>query len=191
MKVYTRTGDAGKTSLFSGERLEKSDIRIDTYGDVDELNAVFGALIAALPEESQAEAVRGQLIEIQSDLFLAGAWLATTENSPSAERLAPFPEDAVQRLEAQIDAMETGLEPLQSFILPGGHPSAAWAHVARTICRRAERKAVALANQQVMAAGGNHLLAYLNRLSDYCFVLARYCNQVAGDTDVVWQGQGQ
>lgn len=190
MKVYTRTGDAGKTSLFSGERLEKSDVRIDAYGDIDELNAVMGAVIASLPSAGGAEEVRAQLVQIQSDLFLAGAWLATTAQSPSAERLDPFDQTAIQGLEDQIDAMEAGLDDLKSFILPGGHPAAAWSHVARTICRRAERKAVSLVKQQGMAKGGENVLPYLNRLSDYCFVLARHCNQMAGVADVVWQGQG-
>ena len=155
---------------------------------MDELNAVLGAVIAALPAGGQTATVRAQLVDIQSDLFQAGAWLATTEDSPSTERLAPFPEAAVHRLEDQIDAMQAGLGVLHAFIYPGGHPPAAWAHIARTICRRAERKAVALEKQQGLAAGGSHLLTYLNRLSDYCFVLARHLNQMTGVADIVWQG---
>jgi cob(I)alamin adenosyltransferase len=188
MKVYTRTGDSGKTALFSGERLAKSDARIDAYGDVDELNAVVGALLAALPSGSGLEAVKAQLVQIQSDLFLAGAWLATAADSLSAERLESFTQGPIQRLEDQIDAMQVGLDALTAFVLPGGHPAAAWAHVARTICRRAERKTVALVRAQGLAEGGENVLPYLNRLSDYCFVLARRCNQMAGVADVVWQG---
>ncbi len=189
MKIYTGTGDGGKTSLFSGERILKNDARLEAYGVVDELNAIVGALMAALPDVPQESTVRSQLSQIQSDLFHAGAWLATTTESPCAAKLAPLTTDHVQRLENQVDGMQTELEALRSFILPGGHPAAGWAHIARTVCRRAERRVVTLtaAPSDSSDQTGN-VLVYLNRLSDYFFVLARYCNHLAGIKDDVWRG---
>lgn len=189
MKVYTGTGDGGKTSLFSGERIAKSDVRIDTYGDVDELNAVVGSVVASLPDHPQAKALNQQLTQIQADLFQVGALLATTPGSPSAGCLKPLSDKHHQRLEHQIDAMQSKLSTLNAFILPGGHPAAAWAHVARTVCRRVERKVTHLAGaDQLIENGIDEMLVYLNRLSDYFFVLARYCNHLAGVEDVIWRG---
>lgn len=189
MKIYTGTGDSGKTSLFSGERIVKDDARIEAYGAVDELNAIVGALIAALPDSAQTNALVQELSLIQSDLFHVGAWLATLPGSPSAARLTPLTEKHSQRLEARVDAMQSELEDLRSFILPGGHASAGWAHMARTVCRRAERRAVSLAAAQRDEADRmTAVLVYLNRLSDYFFVLARYCNKMAGIKDVTWRG---
>ena len=184
MKIYTATGDRGRTSLFSGERIAKDDIRIEAYGAVDELNAAVGALMAVVPEAAQQKDLLSQLAHIQSDLFRVGAWLATTPDSPSTAHLVPMTADNWQRLESQIDAMQTELETLNSFILPGGHLSAGWAHMARAVCRRAERRAVAL----VDAKSGNldNILIYLNRLSDYFFVMARYCNHLAGVPEIQW-----
>jgi cob(I)alamin adenosyltransferase len=188
MKIYTGTGDGGRTSLFSGERIAKDDARIEAYGAVDELNAVVGALLAALPDAPQGLDIRAQLVQIQSDLFHVGAWLATTPDSPSTARLTPLTDDCGRRLESQIDAMQAELPELDAFILPGGHPSAGWAHIARTVCRRAERRAVTLAGSQGSSSGSSeNLLTYLNRLSDYFFVLARYCNHLAGVKDVLWR----
>ncbi len=189
MKVYTGTGDQGRTSLFSGERVAKNDVRIAAYGAVDELNAAVGAMVAALPEDRAADVVNAQLVRIQSDLFHVGAWLATVPGSPAADQLAPFSEAAPQWLEDKIDAMEDHLEPLNAFILPGGHPSAAWAHVARTVCRRAERHVVGLAEEKALGfEGAQQMLVYLNRLSDYFFVAARYCNHLAGCKETLWHG---
>lgn len=189
MKIYTGTGDSGRTSLFSGERILKNDARIEAYGVVDELNAIVGALMAALPEGPQKSTVRAQLSQIQSDLFHVGAWLATTTESPSAAHLTPLTAEHVQRLENQVDGMQDELEELRSFILPGGHASAGWAHMARTVCRRAERRAVTLtAAQSGSSDQMESVLVYLNRLSDYFFVLARYCNHLAGIEDDVWRG---
>jgi cob(I)alamin adenosyltransferase len=189
MKIYTGTGDGGKTSLFSGERILKDDARIEAYGAVDELNALAGALIAALPDSALSIAVRTQLSQIQSDLFHVGAWLATAPDSPSATHLTPLTADHGKRLEKQMDAMQADLKELRSFILPGGHPSAGWAHLARTVCRRAERRAVTLAAAQPEKSDRTeNVLIYLNRLSDYFFVLARYCNHLAGIKDVIWRG---
>ena len=189
MKVYTGTGDEGKTSLFSGERIAKSDARIEACGDVDEVNALVGATAAALPSADTAGELKAQLAQIQSDLLHVGAWLATTPGSPSAEQLKPLTAMHSQRLEAQIDALQARLAPLNAFVLPGGHPSAAWAHVARTVCRRAERHIVRLAGRaRPVPDGLKAILVYINRLSDYFFVLARYCNHMAGEKDDIWQG---
>lgn len=189
MKVYTGTGDGGKTSLFSGERIAKSDARIDAYGDVDELNAVVGSVAAALPDHPEAKALEQQLTQIQVDLFQMGALLATAPDSPSADSLKPLSDEHSRRLEHQIDAMQSKLSTLNAFILPGGHPAAAGAHVARTVCRRVERRVVLLAGaDQLIKMGLEEMLVYINRLSDYFFVLARYCNHLAGVEDVLWRG---
>jgi cob(I)alamin adenosyltransferase len=189
MKIYTATGDKGTTSLFSGERIAKDDLRIEAYGAVDELNAIVGLLMAALPEIPQKDDLQGELFQIQSDLFHVGAWLATTFDSPSTDHLQPVTSESWRRLEKQIDAIQSKLNALNAFILPGGHFSAGWAHMARTVCRRAERRAVSLA----AASGTRHtsvenLLVYMNRLSDYFFVLARYCNHLAGVEEITWHG---
>lgn len=189
MKIYTATGDRGKTSLFSGERIAKDDARIEAYGAVDELNAIIGALMAALPETPQKAELHGQLSRIQSDLFQVGAWLATVPDSPSTAHLPPMTSESWQRLEKRIDEIQSELIPLNAFILPGGHPSAGWAHVARTVCRRAERRAAALvAVSGTGAASMENILVYMNRLSDYFFVLARYCNHLAGVEEITWHG---
>ncbi|MCP4745575.1 MAG: cob(I)yrinic acid a,c-diamide adenosyltransferase [Desulfobacteraceae bacterium] len=191
MKIYTRTGDKGKSSLLSGERVFKNDLRIEAYGDVDELNAFIGLLIAALPP-SLAD-IRKQLQIIQSDLFQIGAWLAVTPGSSAARKLTPITGSFEKRIEEYIDQLQEKLPELQSFILPGGHFSAAWAHAARTVCRRAERHTIALA-QTCSGSDCTESLdmltpvqIYLNRLSDYFFVLARYCNQTADIDDVIFK----
>jgi cob(I)alamin adenosyltransferase len=188
MKIYTRTGDLGKSSLFSGERVSKNHARIKTYGEVDELNSVIGALIAFLTGGSGV--LEKPLREIQSDLFQVGAWLATVPDSPAAQRLAPFTAAPTQRLEQQIDALQAELPELRAFILPGGHKAAAWAHLARTVCRRAERTAIDLIQNDAGQAPSSlgPILTYLNRLSDYLFVAARFCNHSAGLSDILWQG---
>jgi cob(I)alamin adenosyltransferase len=189
MKIYTATGDRGKTSLFSGERISKDHARIEAYGAVDELNAIIGALIAILPVSPRREELQNQLSQIQADLFQVGAWLATTPGSPSAVLLPPVTPAGWQRLEKLIDAIQSRLTELNAFILPGGHPSAGWAHLARTVCRRAERRSVALvAESEPNAADMENILIYLNRLSDYFFVLARLCNHLAGVKEIIWHG---
>jgi len=185
MKIYTGTGDQGKTSLFSGERISKGNERIDAYGDVDELNSTLGALAAAVPEDHRA--IRNEIERIQSTLFQVGAWLATSPESSSSELLTQIQEQEWKALEAAIDRMEKKLPPLRGFILPGGHMAAAWAHVARTVCRRAERKIVVLADAMTETDPLQPVLIYINRLSDYLFVLARYCNFLMGVVDVPWK----
>lgn len=188
MKIYTKTGDKGKTSLFSGERVSKANPRVEAYGEVDELNSVLGALAASLSGDYPR---LGQSVErVQRDLFCVGGKLATTPDSPAFGDLPDLDDGSVKRLEAEIGEMEETLPPLRGFILPGGHPSACWAHVARTVCRRAERHLVAVlesadANQEEAELA--RLGTYLNRLSDHLFVLARLCNHLHGIPDTLWE----
>ena len=186
-KIYTGTGDRGMTSLFSGERVPKSFERVEAYGDVDELNSVLGVLVGALPE--QISEVIEELKQFQSDLLHVGAWLATTPQSPSSASLVEITDKHVTLLEAAVDRLEGELPTLRNFIIPGGHPSSAWAHVARTVCRRAERHVVRLVldapDAQTESLRG--VIVFLNRLSDYLFVLARYCNFVMGVPDTLWK----
>ena len=188
MKIYTRTGDRGRTGLFSGERVSKADLRVSAYGTVDELNSVLGVLAASLGRESArtAEGVR----RVQSDLFRLGAWFATSPDTPAFEELPALDPGAVAWMEAEIDRMESALPPLRGFILPGGHPAAAWAHLARAVCRRAERRGVAFVQDLQSAEAETTLtraIVYLNRLSDYLFVLARDLNRLAGLEDEPWE----
>jgi cob(I)alamin adenosyltransferase len=186
MKIYTGSGDRGKTSLFSGERVAKNNLRTEAYGDLDELNSCLGALTAALGESHQSIA---EIRQIQSDLFHIGARLATTPGSPSAAALDAFDEQKSRYLETAIDRMDEHLPPLKGFILPGGRMTAALAHVARTVCRRAERQVVGLSEDKTTGQTPDAyqaVLVYLNRLSDYLFVLARHCNHLAGETDILW-----
>lgn len=187
MKIYTGGGDKGKTSLFSGERVGKHHPRIEAYGDLDELNSLLGAVAALLPTTDQD--VHGDLARIQSNLFMAGAWLATTPDSSATAYLTPIPAALAKELEGRIDALSETLPVLKEFILPGGQPVAAWTHVARTVCRRCERRLTGLIENS--GADGSEQLAaiqvYLNRLSDYLFVLARYLNQALGTADTAWK----
>lgn len=188
MKIYTGTGDRGKTSLFSGERILKSDGRIEAYGDVDELNSVIGALIASLGDID--ERLIDELMQIQSDLFAIGAWLATSSESSAGNTLKALTNAPSARLEDAVDRLDAGLRPLKQFILPGGHATAAWAHIARTVCRRTERHLVALADGGPDVASGDNFqlaLVYLNRLSDYFFILARHCNKLHSVEDIPWE----
>lgn len=186
MKIYTGTGDKGKTSLFSGERVPKDNVRIDAYGDIDELNSILGALAAHL--SNQPELIE-ELRQIQSTLMQISAWLATTPDSALIESLEELTAAQITFLENAIDRLGQGLPVLNSFILPQGHPTAAWAHVARTVCRRSERKVLPLINTRPEGKAAEQYrksLVYLNRLSDYLFVLARYCNHIKGVSDKLW-----
>jgi cob(I)alamin adenosyltransferase len=188
MKIYTGSGDRGRTSLFSGERVAKGNERIEAYGDLDELNSFIGALVAALPEPLNA--LKSELKAVQAHLFRIGAWLATTPGAPAAETLEPIDPQETARLERAIDRLDETLPPLKEFILPGGHPCAAWAHIARTVCRRAERRLVAVAARQAPAESSGPLaeaLVFLNRLSDYFFVLARHANRIHQIEDTPWK----
>jgi cob(I)alamin adenosyltransferase len=182
MKIYTKTGDNGETGLFGGPRVPKDSPRIEAFGAVDELNALVGlARAESLPRE-----IDELLARIQSELFDLGAQLATPD--PAAHGTALIGAGQIAALEAAIDGFEATLKPLQQFILPGGARGAAALHVARTVCRRAERRVVALSH----TAGNNvsaDLIVYLNRLSDLLFVLARAANAAAGEGDVPWKKQ--
>lgn len=184
MKIYTQTGDQGKTSLLSGERVSKSHVRIQAYGEVDELNSFIGALISALGADS--DPIIAQLQQIQSDLFDAGAWLSAASSSRSIQGLAPVGSVHAHRIESLIDAMQTQLPELRSFILPGGAPAAAWSHVARAVCRRTERRVIELIEQNGKEDELQDILVFLNRLSDYFFVLARFLNHQAGVAETLW-----
>jgi cob(I)alamin adenosyltransferase len=182
-KIYTRGGDAGETSLVGGERRRKDDSRVAAYGDIDETNAAIGVARGALTAEDQA--LDPMLERIQNELFDLGAELATPAAKAAATpaRLA-VTQEQVARLEAEIDWMNGALEPLKSFVLPGGAPAAAHLHLARTISRRAERAMVtiaALPGEEVAAVA----LSYVNRLSDFLFVASRWVNRRHGD--VLWR----
>ena len=190
MKIYTGTGDRGKTSLFSGERVPKSSPRIAAYGDLDELNSVMGAVAAAMDDDHQAQ--KDEIQTIQALLLSVGAWLATTPGSASTQFLTPFTDVPAKQLESAIDRMHESLAELKQFVLPGGHLSASLAHMARCVCRRTERRAITLVDDEDGPSGPTdtmqNILVFLNRLSDYLFVLARYCNHLHGQGDVLWHG---
>jgi cob(I)alamin adenosyltransferase len=181
VKIYTKTGDEGHTGLLGSRRVPKDDVRIEAYGTIDELNAVLGIARAA-GLDSHSDMVVAQL---QDELFVVGSALA--DPSPAGRFHQAITDQHVARLETLIDTLETELEPLVEFILPGGAPSAATLHLARTVCRRAERSVVSLARlpgEDVPRA----LLVYLNRLSDLLFVLARAVNRRSGVADIHWKG---
>jgi len=181
MKIYTKTGDAGETGLFGGGRVQKDDSRVDAYGDVDELNAVLGMArcIEVMPRIDEV------LVPIQRDLFAIGALLATPDREKMAMHLekARIDEARITELEHAIDDAEQELEPLKAFIIPGGTPKAAALHVARTVCRRAERHVVRLQHEVELPPLA---VIYLNRLSDLLFTLARLANRRAGAGEVTW-----
>jgi cob(I)alamin adenosyltransferase len=180
MKIYTKTGDSGETGLFAGPRVRKDDPRIEAYGTVDELNAVLGlARCQNLPQEIDSLTAR-----IQHTLFDLGAELATPD--PASRGTDLISTAHIEALEAEIDKYDTGLPPLKTFILPGGVSGAALLHLARTVCRRAERHVVTL-GQREKEGLSPHVLTYLNRLSDLLFVLARAVNHAAGHGDIQWQ----
>jgi cob(I)alamin adenosyltransferase len=181
MKIYTRSGDTGETGLFGGKRVPKDNVRVDAYGTVDELNATIGWAIAQV---SDAE-ILGRLELLQHDLFSLGSNLATppVQERGKKPKLPAMPTQRVEEMEAWIDAADTELPTLRAFVLPGGCPGAAALHVARTVCRRAERAVVRLSGTKGSEA---ELLAYLNRLSDLLFTLARLENHRNGMGDVEW-----
>lgn len=182
MKIYTKTGDAGDTGLFGGARVSKASLRVDAYGDVDELNSLLGQCACT----ARIDGVRQELISIQGELFCVGGELASNPDKSLQTGLPMVDDTGIERMEACIDRLEADLPPLTTFILPGGSPSASSLHLARTVCRRAERKAVALADGSVLRP---EVLRYLNRLSDLLFVMARSENRAAGVADIPWEGR--
>ncbi len=179
-KIYTKTGDAGETALFGGRRLPKSDLRIEAYGTVDELNSYIG-LVRDCSEDA---GLRKLLKNVQERLFSLGTALAT---DPAKNTKPPDIHTAdIEVLEKEIDVMEAGLPPLKNFILPGGHTTVSFCHIARCICRRAERLVVALNLAQPVDP---ILIKYLNRLSDFLFVLARHFSQKLGAEEIIWNGR--
>jgi cob(I)alamin adenosyltransferase len=179
VKIYTKTGDAGETSLFDNTRVSKADPRVDAYGEVDELNACLGAVCAAAPGEDLAREIEA----IQQDLFALGSRLADPSARVAARvTKAAITPQAVERLEQLIDRLEAEVPPLRRFILPGGSPAGAMLHLSRTVCRRAERRVIALGAGAVDPV----LIVYLNRLSDLLFVMARAANHRAGMPEVEW-----
>jgi cob(I)alamin adenosyltransferase len=178
VKIYTRTGDAGETSLFDNSRVSKSDPRVDAYGEVDELNACLGVVLAAGVNDDITLA----LLQIQRDLFAVGAQLADPSDRLASRMTKAFVTDAdTARLEQLIDQLEAGVPPLRRFILAGGSPRGASLHLARTVCRRAERRVVAL-----VPAADAIVVRYLNRLSDLLFVMARAVNHRADVPETEW-----
>jgi cob(I)alamin adenosyltransferase len=180
LKIYTRTGDKGDTGLFGGGRVAKTHPRVEAYGDVDELNATIG-LARAIELMPRVDEV---LVPLQRDLFAIGALLATPDRDKMKKQLekASIDDRRITELEHAIDAGDAELEPLKSFIVPGGTPKAAALHVARTVCRRAERRVIALENEEIPPI----VVVYLNRLSDLLFTLARVANKRAGAGEVTW-----
>lgn len=180
-KVYTRRGDQGTTSLVGGQRIKKSDVRLEAYGTVDELSAQLGMLVA-LMDSNDSE--RAMVIQIQNTLFNVCTHLATDQSTTELYSSARMPEGAVKLLEKHCDELMIQLPEPQGFILSGGCQAAAQAHICRTVCRRAERRIVALAE---VAEVGEEVRQYVNRLSDYLFALAKKINFNAGVTEFLWQ----
>jgi cob(I)alamin adenosyltransferase len=195
MKIYTRTGDKGQTSLFGGERVSKTHGRVSAYGTLDELNSCLGLCIALCRREKQFDEEIRWLLGVQRDLFALGSWLASKDASERAARgeeafagarqnRTHVDESRVQEMETQIDQWESHLSPMKSFVLPGGTPLGAQAHIARTVCRRAEREVVLLSESGETVP--LLVVQYLNRLADALFVLARYLNHRLGVHEDPW-----
>ena len=179
MKVYTKTGDKGQTSLIGGVRVPKHHIRIEAYGTVDELNSYIGLI----RDQEIAFSYKEVLKEIQDRLFTIGSALACDPEKETKLKIPDIKESDIQLLEDEMDKMDEVLEPMKSFILPGGHPTISTIHIARCVCRRAERLVVALAEQDTV---DGLVIQYLNRLSDHLFVLSRYLAHKDGAEEITW-----
>jgi len=181
MKIYTKTGDKGFTSLIGGTRVPKYHLRIESYGTVDELNSYIGLI----RDQDISTHVKDLLKEVQDRLFTIGSSLAVDPEKELTMKIPDLRESDIHLLETTIDSMNAGLPVMKSFILPGGHPIVSLTHICRTVCRRAERAVVALDAQEKITQP--FILPYLNRLSDYLFVLARHLGQKAGAAEIVWK----
>lgn len=179
--LYTRTGDKGTTSLVGGERVKKNSVRLEAYGTIDELSSCLG-VIASDPR--CVSEVKGQLMDVQNELFNVGGYLATAVAAGEEPRCASLDSARMQTLEGWIDALDEQTPKIRAFVLPGGCELASKAHVARTVCRRAERRILDLAESEYVDPA---VVTYVNRLSDYLFIAARYFNFVAGEEEVVWK----
>lgn len=192
-KIYTRTGDAGQTRLVGGAAVAKSDLRLEAYGDVDELNSVLGVCLSAAKLHQEKVLIHQpsfanfleELPRLQNHLFFVGSLLACEDDALRA-KLPPLPAEATRALEARIDEWTAQLPPLREFILPGGHVVASHLHVARTVCRRTERAVARLIEGLPPGLYANEMI-YLNRLSDYLFTAARFMNQCLGEVDQTWK----
>lgn len=178
-KIYTKTGDDGTSGLIGGTRVQKFDERLEAYGTIDELNSWIGLIRSTIDDEM----LKKVLMSVQNDLFIIGSHLATDETKSDLKKQLPFSESEILLLENEIDRMQESLPMLKNFILPGGSVAANYAHIARTVCRRAERRISQLNNSQSIE---NNLKVFVNRLSDYLFVLSRYINFNAGIKETFW-----
>ena len=182
-KIYTKTGDLGKTSLIGGTKVPKSHLRIESYGTTDELNSFIGLLNDQLSDERSQTALR----EIQDRLFTIGSSLACDPEKEPRMKLPDLHEEDVVFLENEIDAMNEQLQPMKAFVLPGGSPAVSTAHIARCVCRRAERVCVHMTEEQMFV--DTLVIKYLNRLSDYLFVLARFTAHLQGVEEIQWKAR--
>lgn len=181
-QLYTRTGDQGLTSLVGGERVKKNSVRLESYGTLDELSSAIGMVIA---DKACTSEVKGQLLEVQNELFNLGAYLATAAPQGQETTCASLADGSkTEALESRIDALDEQTPKIRAFVLPGGCETAARCHVARTICRRAERAALTLADTEYVDPA---VIRYLNRLSDYLFIAARYENFRQGEEEIIWR----
>lgn len=185
-KIYTRTGDQGTTSLFSGKRIDKDDTFLHALGTIDECNSAIGVALSHLTFHQELKKYREQLTAIQHALFDLGAAVATPRSAASPEKIEKtrFGHEATKQLELWMDEIEALIPPLKTFILPGGHPSAAHLHQARSFCRRAERHTLPLHKHGAIS---DHVIAYLNRLSDYLFMVARAVNHITKTPETLWE----
>lgn len=183
VKIYTKTGDKGKTSLIGGTKVPKSHLRIEAYGTIDELNSFMGLLGDQVPDEHS----RNSLKEIQDRLFTIGSSLACDPEKETKMEIPDLKEEDVNLLEKEIDRINESLPPLKLFIIPGGHPVVSTAHIVRCVCRRAERHCVAMMEQNLWIEP--LIIKYLNRLSDYLFVLSRYVGQLLHTSEISWKAR--
>jgi cob(I)alamin adenosyltransferase len=178
-RIYTKTGDKGTTGLYGGGRVRKDDPRVEAYGSVDELNAVLGVCVSAVTDDD----LRAALRKVQAELFTLGGELATPNPEGAAKQVEPVGDEEIAWMERLIDRIDGEVPPLRKFVLPGGHPAAAQLHVARTVCRRAERRVLSLSDHAPVRDG---VLVYLNRLSDLLFMMARLQAVRAGVPEPTW-----